>query len=127
MFHILHRHEQRKGALAEVAFEGELYDAGISLFVGGLEPGEGPGLHKHPYSETCVIHAGRAAMTVAGETIVAGPGDIVVIKPETPHRFTAIGDEKLVAVCIHASDQFIIEWLSESAIPEQPDTSRSAV
>lgn len=126
MFHILHRHEQRKGAIAEIAFEGEPYDAGISFFVGDLEPGKGPGLHKHPYSETCVIHAGRVAMTVAGEVIIAGPGDIVVIKPEAPHRFTAIGDEKLVAVCIHASDRFIIEWLNESALPEGPDTSHAS-
>ena len=50
-------------------------------------------------------------MTVDGDEVVAGPGDIVVIGPETPHRFTAIDDEGLVAVCIHASDQFTIEWL----------------
>jgi len=123
MFHILHRHDQRRGAIAEVAFEGEPYDAGISFFAGELEPGKGPGLHKHPYCETCVIHAGRVAMTVAGEVIVAGPGDIVVIKPEAPHRFTAIGDEKVVAVCIHASDRFIIEWLSETSLSEGPDPS----
>ena len=126
MFHILHRHEQRKGAIAEVVFEGEPYDAGISFFAGGLEPGKGPGLHKHPYSETCVIHSGRVAMIVAGEMIVAGPGDIFVIKPETPHRFTAIGDEKAVAVCIHASDRFIIEWLHENSLPEAPDTPRAS-
>jgi mannose-6-phosphate isomerase-like protein (cupin superfamily) len=69
-------------------------------------------LHKHPYAETCIVHSGQAAMTIDGEEVVAGPGDIVVVGPETPHRFTAIGDERLVAVCIHASDRFIIEWLS---------------
>ncbi len=31
MFHILHRHEQRKGAIADVAFEGQPYDAGVSF------------------------------------------------------------------------------------------------
>ena len=124
MFHILHRNDQRKGAIADVEFEGEPYDAGISLFVGDLEPGKGPGLHKHPYCETCVIHAGRVAMTVGGEEFVAGPGDIVVIKPEAPHRFTAIGDERLVAVSIHASDRFIIEWLSDNAVPAGKSPSR---
>ena len=39
-------------------------------------------------------------------------GDIVVIGPETPHRFTAIGEEPLEMVCIHSSDRFIIDWLS---------------
>ena len=51
-------------------------------------------------------------MTVAGEEVVAGAGDIVVIGPETPHRFVAIGDERLDMICIHASDRFIIEWVS---------------
>jgi quercetin dioxygenase-like cupin family protein len=38
-----------------------------------------------------------------------GAGDIVVFTFETPHRFTAIGDEWLVAICIHAADSFAIE------------------
>ena len=113
MFHILHRCDQRKGAIAAVEFEGASYGAGVSFFIGDLEPGKGPRLHKHPYSETCIIRSGQAAMTIDGQDIVAGPGDIVVIKPETVHGFTAIGQERLVAVCIHSSDHFIIEWLSD--------------
>jgi mannose-6-phosphate isomerase-like protein (cupin superfamily) len=34
-----------------------------------------------------------------------------VIGAETPHGFTAIGNERLDMICIHASDRFIIEWL----------------
>ena len=113
MFHILHRNDQRKGAIAAVEFEGEPYGAGVSFFIGDLEPGKGPGLHKHPYPEICIVHAGRVALTIDGEEAVAGPGDVVVIKPGAAHRFTAIGQERLVAVCIHSSDRFIIEWLSE--------------
>jgi hypothetical protein len=52
------------------------------------------------------------------------PGEIerrttpdVVIAPETPHRFTATADERLVAACIHASDRFIIEWLGDASRP----------
>jgi len=111
MFQILHPGEQRTGKIAAVEFEGEPYGAGVSFFIGDVEPGKGPGLHKHPYSETCIIRSGQVAIVVDGEEIVAGPGDIVVIGPDTPHRFTAIGDERLIAVCIHASDRFIIEWL----------------
>jgi mannose-6-phosphate isomerase-like protein (cupin superfamily) len=113
MFHILHRADQRKGAIAAVEFEGAPYGAGVSFFIGDLEPGKGPRLHKHPYAETCIVHSGQAAMMIDGEEVVAGPGDIVVIGPDTPHRFTAIGDERLVAVCIHAADRFTIEWLSD--------------
>jgi len=112
MFRILQRSDQRKGAIAAVEFEGQPYGAGVSFFVGDLEPGKGPRLHKHPYSETCIIHSGAAMMFVDGQEAIAGPGDIVVIGPDTPHRFEAIGDERLVAVCIHASDRFKIEWLS---------------
>ena len=113
MFHILHRGDQRKGAIAAVEFEGEPYGAGVSFFIGDLEPEKGPRLHKHPYPETCIIRSGKAAMTVDGKEIVAGPGDVVVIGPETPHSFTAIGAERLIAVCIHASDRFTIQWLND--------------
>lgn len=112
MLHILHRSDQRKGAIASVEFEGEPHGAGVSFFLGDLAPGKGPRLHKHPYSETCIVRTGQAAMTVDGEAVVAGPGDIVVIGAETPHGFTAIGNERLDMICIHASDRFIIEWLT---------------
>jgi quercetin dioxygenase-like cupin family protein len=113
MFRILHRGEQKKGAIAAVEFEGGPYDAGVSFFVGDLEPGQGPGLHTHPYCETCIVHSGQVEATIDGQLVVAGPGDIIVIKPKTPHRFVAIGEERLVAVCIHASDRFIIDWVRD--------------
>ncbi len=112
MFRILNRRDQRKGAIAAVEFEGEPYGAGISFFQENLPPGKGPGLHKHPYAETCILLSGQAAIVIDGEEIVAGAGDIVVIGPATPHRFTAIGDGRLDMVCVHASDRFIIECLS---------------
>jgi mannose-6-phosphate isomerase-like protein (cupin superfamily) len=45
----------------------------------------------------------------AGKEVIAGAGDIVVIGPDTPHRFTAIGTEPLDAIAIHASDRVVIE------------------
>ena len=113
MFQIVKRCDQRKGAIATVEFEGEPYGAGISFFLGNLATGKGPGLHKHPYSETCIVLSGQAAMVVDGKEAVAGAGDIVVIGPATPHRFTAIGDEPLDMLCVHASDRFMIECLSD--------------
>jgi mannose-6-phosphate isomerase-like protein (cupin superfamily) len=113
MYQVLHPDDQRSGAIAAVEFEGEQYDAGVSFFIGDLEPGRGPPMHRHPYAETCIIRSGRAEMTIDGETILAGPGDIVVIAAGTPHRFVAVGDERLVALCIHASNRFVIEWLGD--------------
>jgi len=115
MFQILNRCDQRKGAIAAVEFEGEPYGAGISFFQGNLPPGKGPGPHKHPYAETCILLSGQAAMVVDGEEIVAGAGDIVVIGPATPHRFTAVGDERLAMICVHASDRIVIECLSDDS------------
>jgi mannose-6-phosphate isomerase-like protein (cupin superfamily) len=111
MFQILHRGDQRKGKIASVEFEGEPYGAGVSFFLGNVQPGKGPGLHQHPYAETCIVLSGQAAMVVDGEEVVAGAGDIVVIGPATPHRFTAIGDEQLDMVAIHHTERFIIEPL----------------
>ena len=113
MFQILHRCDLRKGKIAAVEFEGEPYGAGVSFFLGNLPPGKGPGLHKHPYPETCIVLAGQAAMVVDGKQALAGPGDIVVIGPETAHRFTATGDERLDMVCVHASDRFVIDYIGE--------------
>jgi mannose-6-phosphate isomerase-like protein (cupin superfamily) len=113
MFEIVNRCDQRKGSIATVEFEGEAHGAGVSFFLGNLAPGKGPGLHQHPYAETCIVLSGRAAMVVDGEEVIAGADDIVVIGPATPHRFTAIGDERLDMVCLHASGRFIIETLSE--------------
>lgn len=113
MFHILHRCDQRKGAVATVEFEGEPYGASISFFLGNLAAGKGPGLHRHPYSETCIVLSGQVAMDADGKEMCASAGDIVVIGPNTPHRFAAIGDERLDIVCIHASDRFLIEWLND--------------
>jgi mannose-6-phosphate isomerase-like protein (cupin superfamily) len=111
MFRILKPSDQKKGAIAKVEFEGEPYGAGVSFFVGNLPPGKGPGLHQHPYAETCIVLSGQAAMIIDGKETVASAGDIVVIAPATPHRFTAIGDERLDMVCIHASERFVIESL----------------
>jgi mannose-6-phosphate isomerase-like protein (cupin superfamily) len=112
VYRILHPDEQTRGRIAAVEFEGADYGAGLSFFIGDLEPGRGPPMHRHPYAETCILRSGRAAMTIDGQEVIAGPGDIVVIGPGTPHRFTAIGKERLVAVCIHASERFVIEWVA---------------
>lgn len=111
--HLLRPRNQRKGAIADVEFEGEPYGAGVSFLIGNAPPGIGPPLHKHPYAEVCIVRSGQAAMTVDGQDIVAQAGDIVVIGPGTPHRFISTGDERLDMVCIHANSRFIIEGLGD--------------
>ena len=94
-----------------VTFEGEPYGSGVSFFLVNNEPGKGPDLHKHPYSETWIVRAGRGLFTADGREIEAGPGDILVVGPETPHKFKNLGPGRLDVVCIHASPQMIQESL----------------
>jgi len=90
-----------------VRFEGGAYGGEVSFFLVNNVPGAGPGLHTHPYSETWVVRSGRALITADGQEIEAGPGDIVVVTAETPHKFKNIGTERLDIVCIHAAPRMV--------------------
>jgi mannose-6-phosphate isomerase-like protein (cupin superfamily) len=94
-----------------VTFEGEPHGSGVSFFLVHNVPGAGPDLHRHPYSETWIVRSGKARMTADGEDFEAGPGDIVVVGPDTPHKFKNAGTERLEIVCIHASPRMIQENL----------------
>lgn len=96
-----------------VTFEGEAHGSGVSFFLVNNEPGAGPGLHRHPYSETWIVRSGQGRFTADGEEFVAGPGDIVVVGQETPHKFENVGPGRLDVVCIHASPRMIQENLEE--------------
>jgi mannose-6-phosphate isomerase-like protein (cupin superfamily) len=96
-----------------LTFVGEPHGSGVSFFLVDSEPGAGPGLHRHPYAETWIVRRGKARMTADGEDFEAGPGDIVVVGAETPHKFKNAGTERLDIVCIHASPVMIQEELEE--------------
>ncbi len=111
MFHIVHPADQRRTENGTVAFEGRPYGGGISTFLVDFGQGEGPPLHRHPYSETWVVRAGRAAMIVGEEVSTVTAGDIIVVPADVPHRFVNIDASRLDMTCIHASDHFIQENL----------------
>jgi mannose-6-phosphate isomerase-like protein (cupin superfamily) len=94
-----------------LTFEGEPYGSEVSFFLVHNQEGEGPDLHKHPYPETWIVCSGRARFTADGKDIEAGPGDIVVVGSETPHKFKNIGPERLDITCIHPSPRMIQEDL----------------
>ncbi|MDQ4026732.1 MAG: cupin domain-containing protein, partial [Actinomycetota bacterium] len=54
---------------------------------------------------TWVVRNGRARFTADGGEVEAGPGDIIVVGAETPHKFKNIGTSRLEIVCIHASPE----------------------
>jgi len=94
-------------------FEGESFGAGVSFFLVDNDPGQGPGLHKHPYSETWVVLSGEAVITADGQQVEARKGDIVVVGSETPHKFRNSGAGPLEIVCVHASPRFIQDNLED--------------
>lgn len=111
MFHVIRRDELPPSPNRTVEFQGEPYRAGISFFLVDNEPGEGPGLHKHPYAETWIVRSGRVSVTAAGDEVEAGPGDVVVVEADTPHAFRNLGPGRLEIVCIHAAGRMATEWL----------------
>jgi mannose-6-phosphate isomerase-like protein (cupin superfamily) len=60
-----------------------------------------------------IVQEGRPLFTVGAETLEGQPGQIIVVPPETPHKFVNIGDGPLRQIDIHASKRFITEWLEE--------------
>lgn len=113
MHGVIRAGELRPSPGGTITFEGEPHGSGVSFFLVHSEPGAGPGLHRHPYSETWIVRTGRARFTADGEELEAGPGDIVVVGPETPHKFTNAGSGRLDIVCIHASPRMIQEDLED--------------
>jgi mannose-6-phosphate isomerase-like protein (cupin superfamily) len=91
--------------------EGEEHGATISLILDDSEPGHGPRLHRHPYDETWVVIEGTLTFQSGEERLSAGPGDIVIVPPSVPHKFTNDGPGRSKLVCIHANPTFVTEWL----------------
>ena len=98
-------------ALATGNLKGAEHGATISLILDRSEPGHGPRLHQHPYDETWVVVDGNLTFQAGDEQFQAGPGDIVIVPPRTPHKFTNNGPGRANLVCIHANPTFETEWL----------------
>jgi mannose-6-phosphate isomerase-like protein (cupin superfamily) len=90
---------------------GEDHEATISLILDHSEPGHGPRLHKHPYDEIWVVNDGSLTFQAGEDQLEAGPGDIVIVPRDTPHKFTNRGPGRVDLVCIHAHPRFETEWL----------------
>lgn len=87
------------------------HGASICVILDRSEPGQGPRLHQHPYDETWIVNDGNISFQAGDERFEAGPGDIVIVPPDTPHKFTNRGPGRSYLVCIHANPRFDTEWL----------------
>lgn len=92
-------------------FQGRGFGSEVSIIFTCLDrPGGGPKLHRHPYSETFIVKKGTVIFSDGASNFEASAGQIVVVPPGTPHRFTSKSDE-VEMIDIHASRRFITEWL----------------
>lgn len=94
-------------------FVGAEHGAEISYFYVENQPGEGPGLHWHPYPETWVVLEGTARITIGEESFTAVAGDTATGPALVPHCFTNVGDGTLKIIGIHASATIIQTFLDE--------------
>jgi mannose-6-phosphate isomerase-like protein (cupin superfamily) len=53
----------------------------------------------------------QTTFTVGSVTLKAGTGQIVVVRPGVAHKFVNSGSGRLRQIDIHASSNFITQWL----------------
>lgn len=73
--------------------------------------GEGPRLHKHPYTEVFIVRRARALYTIGDTTIEAEAGQILIAPPNMPHKFENLGPDRLESTDIHLAGAFETVWL----------------
>jgi mannose-6-phosphate isomerase-like protein (cupin superfamily) len=62
-------------------------------------------LHYHKLKdETFYINKGKVLMECGGQTLVMGPGDALLIEPNTKHRFTGLEDSEILEFSTHHED-----------------------
>jgi mannose-6-phosphate isomerase-like protein (cupin superfamily) len=83
----------------------------ISLFLVNDRPGAGPLLHRHPYAEVFVVHAGKGRFEIDDLRLTATAGDILIAPAMSAHRFTNTGGAQLRVTAIHTASDMDTEWL----------------
>lgn len=104
-------------------FIGREHGAGISYFFVDNDPGQGPGLHRHPYPETWVVIDGNARITIGDTVLEAVAGDTATVVADCWHGFINSGTGRLRILCIHASDQIIQEWQDQPGVLDIPSSN----
>jgi mannose-6-phosphate isomerase-like protein (cupin superfamily) len=85
-------------------FRGEEHGLDLIFAMGTHPPGRGPPEHRHRCSEVFVVYEGRGVYTIDGVDVIAEPGDIVVVPPNTWHSFRADSDMSLRQLAVFDSN-----------------------
>lgn len=94
-------------------FQGAVLGSEVSIIFSSLDrAGEGPKLHRHPYSETFIIRRGTVIFSDGIGSFEASAGEIVVVPAGAPHRFISKSDH-VEMINIHSNSTFVTEWLEK--------------
>lgn len=118
--HIVPAELLRVGSGRTRRFVGREHGAGASYFFVDNDPGQGPGIHRHPYTETWVLMEGEALLTIGDEQLHARAGDTATAPTWAWHGFTNVGTGRLRVLCIHASPLIIQEWRDDIGVLDIP-------
>lgn len=111
------RQDDLPGTADARRFIGEQHDGvPMSMFLVDAPPGGGPRLHRHPYPELFILHAGTARFEIDDASLTATAGELLVAPARSAHRFTNVGTGRLQITAIHPASTMTTEWLE----PEEP-------
>jgi unsaturated pyranuronate lyase len=70
------------------------------MTLGYWEVAKGASIHEHahPEEEVWSVIEGEFEITVAGETVIAGPGLVAVVPANTPHSVTGLSEGRAIVV-----------------------------
>jgi mannose-6-phosphate isomerase-like protein (cupin superfamily) len=94
-------------------------DLGLGELTVGISenpPDMKPFRHRHSCGEVFVVYEGRGIYTIGDTEVMAGPGDMVVIPPNTWHSFRPAGNCWLRHVTVYDSGKVDIELPSGRVI-----------
>lgn len=69
---------------------------GATLTLHKLAPGHEPKPHQHPNEQIAYILAGRIRFHIGEEVVLLGPGELLVVPPNTMHWGEVVGDEHVL-------------------------------
>lgn len=102
-------------------------DGRVSVYDSRLPKGNGAPWHYHEIDdEIFYIISGKVKFDVMDETVVAGPGDMVIAGPLVRRKFQAVEDSHLVVVNAPGgpSEGFLREVLNIESAPTEQDKAR---
>jgi quercetin dioxygenase-like cupin family protein len=101
-------------------------DVAVSIFFVEAHPGHGAPLHRHKYDEIIIVQDGHSRLVIGDLIKETQPGEIIVIKADTPHGFINIGSTVLKQIDIHLNSRFEQEAVDPTDVSRRAGLLQSA-